>query len=135
MKSEKIVPPYNHEGYEQLDSYTDEDEADRKILRQLVEMGSDLSKERHSIHYFYFESKVGAQAAGLELEKMNFEVQVGEMLEEEPSSRRWPVTADRTEVINEAVIRALRDPFVEIAKSHGGEYDGWEAQHDRQALG
>jgi hypothetical protein len=57
-------------------------------------------------------------------------MQVGEMLEAELPSRRWPVTADRTEIINEGVIRALRDPFVDIAERHGGEYDGWEAQHD-----
>lgn len=35
--------------------------------------------------------------------------------------------AERTEVINERVISALRWPFQEIAEKYGGEYDGWEA--------
>jgi hypothetical protein len=64
MDLKKIVPPYEVEGFEQTGSYTDEDEADRKVLVQLVEQGSDLSKPRHSIHYFYFEDEANARGRG-----------------------------------------------------------------------
>lgn len=127
---EHIVPPYNVKGYEQTDSFTDANEADRKVLRQLVEMGCDLENPRHSIHYFYFDSELGSLAAADELVAMAFNVQVGEQVATEPASRRWPVTGDRTEVINEGVIFALREPLTAIAGRHGGEYDGWEAACD-----
>ena len=130
MQGRKIVPPYMVQGYEQTGSYTDSDEGDRKVLSQLIEAGSDLSRARHSIHYFYFGSQAAAEAAGDDLLVLNFDVQIGEPLPDEPSSRRWAVMADRTEIVNESVIRALRPPLTEIAERHGGEYDGWEAQAD-----
>jgi hypothetical protein len=126
----KILPPYSIEGYEQTGSYTDEDDADRQVLNQLIQLGSDLRKERHSIHYFYFETEAGADEARKELARMQFEARAGAQLESEPTSRRWPVIAERTEVIDEKVIRILRKPLTEIAKRHGGEYDGWEAAAD-----
>ena len=81
MKHEEIVPPYKVEGYEETGSYTNEDEADRIVLDQLVAAGCDLGKERHSIHYLYFDSKSGAEAAGLELERMGFWVRIGDDVE------------------------------------------------------
>ena len=128
MYLKKIVPPYEDEGYEQTGSYTNEDEADRKVLAQLEEQGSDLSKPRHSIHYFYFEDEANARAAAQELEQMDFGVSIGEQLDEHRDPQRWPVTAERRDVINGAVIAALRPPLTEIAQRHRGEYDGWEAQ-------
>src|ERR1700733_13880283 len=110
LDTKKIVPPYRVEGYEATDSFSNDDEADLKVLDQLVGMGSDLNKERHSIHYLYFASEADALAAAKELEAMNFHVEVGEFLPEEPLSRSWPVSADRTEVINMAVVKALRKP-------------------------
>jgi len=104
------------------------DEADRKVLAQLVEQGSDLSKPRHSIHYFYFEDEASARAAAGELERMDFGVSIGEKLDEDREPQLWPVTAERRDVINRDVIAALRGPLAEIAERHGGEYDGWEAQ-------
>jgi Regulator of ribonuclease activity B len=67
-------------------------------------------------------------AAGRELKTLGFRVEFGRGLKAQPESRRWPVLADRTEVINEEVIIALRGPLTRLAKRFGGEYDGWEAQ-------
>lgn len=130
MTKKVIVPPYLVKGYEETDSYTVEDEADQKVLDQLVQLGSDLRKERHSIHYFYFETEAGANQARKELERMQFEVLSGAEIESEPATRRWPLTAERTAVVNQNVIRVLRRPFTEIAEKYGGEYDGWEAATD-----
>ncbi len=127
---EKIVPPYLVPGYEQTESYTDEDEADLKVLAQLRDMGSDLTNARHCVHYFYFPSEADANHAASDLASMDFGVETGEYLPSEPDERRWPVVAERTEVINAEVIRALRDPLKQVAEAHGGEYDGWEAQAD-----
>jgi regulator of RNase E activity RraB len=127
-KPKKIVPPYMREGYEPIDEYLGTEEGDRKILARLVEMGSDLGKPRHSIHYFYFESEDSARVAAQELGQMGFAVGIGERLDEDRDPQRWPVTADRIEVINQEVIAALRAPLTEIAVRNRGEYDGWEAQ-------
>lgn len=124
---ETIVPPYAVEGYEQTGSYTNEDDADRKVFQQLLELGADLNKARHTIHYFYFETVASAEEACKDLEQMHFEVSIGARLEHEPTARQWPVIAERIEVINEETIKALRGPLSEIAENHGGEYDGWEA--------
>jgi hypothetical protein len=128
QKKREVQPPYLVEGYEQTGSYKDPDDADQVVLDQLVQMGSDLTRERHSIHYFYFPTAAGAEEARKDLEKMNFETRAGLMLEGEPAPRRWPVTAERKEVINGEVIHALRKPLTEVAERFGGEYDGWEAQ-------
>jgi regulator of RNase E activity RraB len=128
MDSKKILPPYSVEGYEQTGSYTEEDDADGQVLAQLIEMGSDLSKPRHSVHYFYFDDEGGARAAAIEIERLDFVVNVGERLDEGRQPQRWPVTAERRDVVNSEVITALRGPLAEIAQRHGGEYDGWEAQ-------
>jgi hypothetical protein len=52
LDAREIVPPYQREGYEKVGEYSEASEGDRKILAELVAMGSDLSKARHSIHYF-----------------------------------------------------------------------------------
>jgi regulator of RNase E activity RraB len=126
-EKKEILPPYSVKGYEQTGSYTVEDEADRKVFRQLLELGADLDNERHTIHYLYFATEEGADEACRDLESIGFDVTAGEKLESEPSTRKWPVKAERIEIINEEVIRSLRKPLAEIAEKHGGEYDGWEA--------
>ena len=123
----KIGPPYSAEGYEQTGSYSDEDDADRKVIAQLVDLGADLSKPRHAIHYMYFDSEAHADTACVELEQMGFAVSAGEELQAESQVLRWPVIAERTEVINEEVILTLREALRQTAQQHGGEYDGWEA--------
>ena len=51
---------------------------------------------------------------------MDFEVRIGEYLESEPEERRWPVLAERTEVINAEVVRAWRGPLNQVAQRNGG---------------
>jgi regulator of RNase E activity RraB len=128
-----IAPPWEREGYEKLGEYSEASEGDRKILAELVARGSDLSKPRHTIHYFYFDSEEDARAAGRNLREIGFDVSVGVELRPEYAAKPWPVLADRTEVINEGVIAALRGPLTSIAKRRGGDYDGWEAQVDSKA--
>ncbi len=128
FQTKKIVlPPYLVEGYEQTGSYTDMDDADRQVFDQLIELGADLSKKRHCIHYLYFPTEDGAQKARQDLKGMRFKVKVGKQVPSEPEARQWPISAEHTEVINMEVIRALRKPLTAIAENYDGEYDGWEA--------
>jgi regulator of RNase E activity RraB len=129
MDEKKIEPPYEREGYEVLGKYDEPQDGDQMVLSRLEEMRSDLSKPRHSIHYFYFEDEPNAEAAAKELKKMGFNAATCELLETS-NGLKWPVKAEQISVINEDVINALRGPLTEIAERHGGDYDGWEAQID-----
>lgn len=129
MDQKKIEPPYEREGYQVIGKYDEPQDGDHSVLTRLKEMGSDLSKPRHSIHYFYFEEETSAEAAAEELETMGFDAATCELLETS-NGTMWPVKAETISVINEDVIEALREPLTKLAERHGGEYDGWEAQID-----
>jgi regulator of RNase E activity RraB len=129
MDQKKTEPPYKREGYEVLGKYDAPKDGDQMVLSRLMEMGSDLSKPRHSIHYFYFEEEASADAAAAELKEIGFDAYTCELLEAS-NGLKWPVKAEQMRAINEDVICALRGPLTELAKRHDGEYDGWEAQID-----
>jgi hypothetical protein len=42
----------------------------------------------------------------------------------------WLVTATTVAGLNDDAVRVTRARFEELARDHGGEYDGWEAAAD-----
>lgn len=98
-------------------------DADRLALRQLAGRGADLSKPRHVIHFLYVASERHAHEVAEALgDSWNVAI-------EPPSDEieQWCVKADGTRTLSPETVRAFRAWFEELAASHAGEYDGWEA--------
>lgn len=98
-------------------------DADRLALRQLAGRGADLSKPRHVIHFLYFASEQDAHAA------METIGDAWKTALEAPgeSIDQWCVKADGNRTLSYETVPAFRAWFDELARRHGGEYDGWEA--------
>ena len=99
------------------------EDADRLALRQLAGRGADLSRPRHVIHFLYFASERDAHAAAEAIgDSWTLEI-------EQPSDdvEQWCVKADGTRTLSPETVSAFRARFEQLAESHAGEYDGWEA--------
>jgi len=99
------------------------EDADRLALRQLAGRGADLSKPRHVVHFLYFASEAEARAAAEAIGD------AWRTVLEAPaeSSEQWCVKADGHRTMSFETASAFRSWFDDIARRHGGEYDGWEA--------
>ena len=99
-------------------------DADRRALQQLQALGADLTKPRHVIHYVYFADEEAARRAAREMEQAGYSITVVS-----PDERflEWRVHADAMRVVSETTIDGFRSWFEQVATTHGGEYDGWEA--------
>ncbi len=99
-------------------------EADALALRQLAGRGADLSKPRHVIHFVFFAGETDARAAAAAIEEASWTATV-----EPPNETvtEWCVKADAHRTVEPATVAAFRAWFENVAESHGGEYDGWEA--------
>lgn len=123
------ILPWKRKGYEVLGEYeldTPED-GDRQILDIMLEGGSDLSKERHVLHYLYFKTNQTRANAETQLQSKGYEtrhgVDYGEAL---PKS----LIAERHGLVNDALLTEERDFLTRIAEAEDGQYDGWEAALD-----
>jgi len=100
-------------------------DADKLALRRLKIVGADLSLPRHVIHFLLFESESDARAAAATIEAggaWTTHVDApSETLEE------WSVRVDGHRIVGAETVAAFRAQFVQIARAHNGEYDGWEA--------
>jgi hypothetical protein len=100
-------------------------DADKLALRRLKMVGADLSLPRHVIHFLLFESESDARAAAATIEAggaWTTHVDApSETLEE------WSVRVDGHRIVGAETVAAFRAQFVQIARAHNGEYDGWEA--------
>jgi len=100
-------------------------DADKLALRRLKMVGADLSLPRHVIHFLLFESESDARAAAATIDAggaWTTHVDApSETLEE------WSVRVDGHRIVGAETVAAFRAQFVQIARAHNGEYDGWEA--------
>lgn len=97
---------------------------DRMILGQLRSLGSDLALPRHVVHYSYFPDQARAQAAAAEVSRSGHEAEARPPAAGYPD---WCVVAEITAVVDETTVDATRALFEQVAASHEGAYDGWEA--------
>ncbi|HEX4936216.1 MAG TPA: ribonuclease E inhibitor RraB, partial [Gemmatimonadaceae bacterium] len=98
-------------------------DADALALRHLAARGADLSKSRHVIHFLYFEAEEDARAAAESIDG------VWRATVEPPGEEAdaWCVRADGERVLRRETVEAFRSWFENVAETHRGEYDGWEA--------
>ena len=130
-KIEKLreLLPWKRKGYEELDKFDTARpwEGDKKVLMQMLERGADLTRERHVVHYLYFPSNEARDIAEHKLHQNGYKSKHGvDYGEIRPKS----LIAERTGLINEAVVEKERELLTDIAEADGGEYDGWEAALD-----
>ena len=99
---------------------------DLAVLGQLMKSGADLYQPRDVLHYLYFPNKKAATTVGNAARKLGFEAQVNEPLPQYPDN--WRLLAqNRSLVLSLDVVREHGNFFDELAATHGGDYDGWEA--------
>jgi regulator of RNase E activity RraB len=102
------------------------EEGDRLIVEQLRSMGADLSKPREVLHYLYLPSEEAARDIGSELEAQGYNVEVRPGAGP-PGPNPWLCLATIQAVVSVESANASTRSFMQLATTHGGEYDGWEA--------
>ena len=99
-------------------------EADRLALRQLAMLGADLSRPRHIIHFLLFADEADARTAEEEIGQGSWSTRIEPPTE---TLAEWSLRVDGDRIVGAETIAAFRAQFEQLAESHGGEYDGWEA--------
>ena len=103
-------------------------DGDRQVLAALVEAGADLSEPRDLVHYLYVPTEQAAQDAAAELRGLGYTAEAQAAAGAGPGDQNpWLVLANVDAVVDEERIGQERARFEELARTHGGEYDGWEA--------
>jgi hypothetical protein len=100
-------------------------EVDQKVLDQLREAGSDLSKPHDLEFFLYFPDQ---EAAGIAAERIKTSGAGGFMAEVKraPQGEIWMCYVTRKMVPEGAKIALIGERFSALAQELGGEYDGWE---------
>jgi hypothetical protein len=111
---------------EQVAHFNTPDEGDRLILAELRSLGADLSQPREVLHYLYVPTEAAAAEASQEARDQGYTTEVRPAAEQ-AGPHPWLVLATKDEVLSLESARSSREAFTEIATTHGGEYDGWEA--------
>jgi len=117
-----------------------EQDGDREVLGNLARYGSDLSKPHHTVHYLYFKSEAGAQAAASELrtegyENVRVEREPAPLLKRLFGPKEFSCLAETHAVPSEEAVFATTDRMNDLARRHGGMYDGWDAGIVKAARG
>ena len=110
----------------QLAHFNTPDEGDRLILDELRSLGADLSQPREVLHYLYVPTEAAAAEASQQARDQGYTTEVLPAAEQ-AGPHPWLVLATTDEVLSVESARSSREAFTEIATTHGGEYDGWEA--------
>jgi regulator of RNase E activity RraB len=108
-----------------VESLRDNPDPDAKVLFQLSQHGSDLTKPHRPDFAFYFPTEAAAKTAEWKLTAKDFEVRV-ELPDED--HEEYLVVAVTTLVPTLKAINALSEEFENLAEELGGEYDGWGAE-------
>lgn len=126
----KLVAPWKRKGYQQIGTYDSSKPhaGDLAVLAQIEAHGSDLTRERHIVHYLYFSTADGRDHASAALEIEGYTARPGVVASE--YEHPYLLTAERTGLVNEAEITRERELFTSIAEANAGSYDGWEAALD-----
>ena len=94
----------------------------RAVLAHFVNLGEQLSDERHVIHFFY---DGDVKALRTVLEKQGYRTR--------DTAGTPGLIAERNEVTDEAWLDTTMHMMCSLADEFGCEYDGWEASAIRQA--
>ena len=99
---------------------------DMLVLKQLMDVGADLSAPRHVLYFLYFNDRANAEAAASEATASAFASKVSEPIPENPES--WKVVCERhSYVLSMEAVRDNTNYFEQLAARFSGDYNGWEA--------
>jgi hypothetical protein len=99
---------------------------DLAVLGSLSDAGADLTQPRHVVFYLYFPEQATAERAGEVARGHGYTPDVRTPLPQYPG--QWSLVCDRHEAVTSpAFVRDADNFFQDLADTHGGEYDGWEA--------
>ncbi len=94
---------------------------DGQVILQLKNAGSNLSKE-HPVEFFiYAPNKDAAEKIATRIEREGFKPKI----EKSESDQSWMVFAVKYMIPNEQELVKIRANLGQVARSVGGEYDGW----------
>ena len=107
---------------EQMELVQDPAVADVRVLQHLADLGCDPRQARGARHFIYLPTSDGAIAVASTLEREGWDTWV------QASDDVWLVVAGCLRVLNEPLVRETRKRLASLATTHGGTYDGWEAE-------
>jgi hypothetical protein len=98
-------------------------DANSRVLEKLAAVGADIGVPTEVNVYLYFPSEDAARLAAEQVRELGFrEVHVSASLNES-----WACIGSCLMAPELDAIRTLATRLEEVARTHGGEYDGWEA--------
>ncbi|NMO16274.1 ribonuclease E inhibitor RraB [Pyxidicoccus fallax] len=97
--------------------------AEALALRELLQSTANPSTPHCFQHYLYFPSRDVGTAVAQQLQARGFTVEsrLG------ADGVNWLVLASHHLPLEPRIVEAARSSLEQLAREHGGEYDGWEA--------
>jgi Regulator of ribonuclease activity B len=96
---------------------------DLEVIENLRKCGADLRVPRDTVHYLYFPTQAGAEAAGAQVRALGLNIEV----QAAATGDNWLTKANHDMIVNADTITAERATLEAICATYRGEYDGWEA--------
>jgi hypothetical protein len=104
-----------------------EPDTDQRVLDQLREAGSDLSKPHQMEFLLYFPTEEAARKAANKIKAEGFSVDV----KRAPQGPMWLCLAMKRMAPKRAEIAAIGRKFTAVAQEFNGDYDGWETSLEK----
>ena len=98
------------------------EQQDARVIENLQESGSDISKPHNIDFFLYFPSEIQANAAAAEMAQLGYKVVAVESAQDK---KQWEVYATRSLAPQLETMTATTRTLEELASRHGGDYDGW----------
>lgn len=98
----------------------------QKVLALMHEQGDYGEAPRPVDHFVYFRDKMDREKFVKTVRDAGFELK--DMTEHPDSEEPWGVIVSATQTASHEEIHQAVDKVSKLAKSHGGNYDGWETQ-------
>lgn len=97
--------------------------SDQKVIQNLIDDGDNIKQPRKVSHWVYFKSEEDLHAFGDAIQTYNFQVESID----DYDNRDWPIqlVIYRNDPVDMISISEVTTALRNMAKDHGGIYDGW----------
>ncbi|WP_026777399.1 DUF695 domain-containing protein [Polaribacter sp. Hel_I_88] len=103
---------------------------DEKVVRQLIQAGDKLKKERQVDHWVYFSKKENLSLFRKEIEKLNFKIK--SQNEKASLERPFEIRIWKVHKVDLNSVNLITNQLRELAKKYNGDYDGWETSVEKE---